>query len=56
MGEGPDEMEALLGELNGHLVLYSTKFLEGEDVVNNFLFNADRCVLFFFCGHRTMVD
>ncbi|KAF9077535.1 hypothetical protein BDP27DRAFT_1311216 [Rhodocollybia butyracea] len=37
-----DEMEALLGELNGHLVLYPTRFLEGEDAVNNFLFNADR--------------
>jgi phospholipase D1/2 len=37
-----DEMEALLGQLNGHLVLYPTRFLEGEDAVNNFLFNADR--------------
>ncbi|KAJ4482266.1 phospholipase D [Lentinula aciculospora] len=37
-----DEMEALLGELNGHLVIYPTRFLEGEDAVNNFLFNADR--------------
>ncbi|KAJ7043969.1 phospholipase D [Mycena alexandri] len=31
-----DEMEKLLGQLNGHLVL------EAEDVSNNFLFNADR--------------
>ncbi|KAJ7600958.1 phospholipase D [Mycena floridula] len=37
-----DEMEKLLGELRGHLVLYSNRFLEGEDVANNFLFNADR--------------
>ncbi|KAJ7459722.1 phospholipase D [Mycena latifolia] len=37
-----DEMEKLLGKLNGHLVLYSHRFLEGEDVANNFLFNADR--------------
>ncbi|KAF8916964.1 hypothetical protein CPB85DRAFT_1453067 [Mucidula mucida] len=37
-----DEMEKLLGELCGHLVLYPTRFLEGEDVANNFLFNADR--------------
>ena len=37
-----DEMEKLLGELRGHLVLYPTRFLEGEDVSNNFLFNADR--------------
>ena len=52
------EMEALLGEVRGHLgklnsvrvlyltdvrkVLYSTRFLEGEDAANNFLFNADR--------------
>lgn len=47
-GNGPfekwerDEMEKLLGELRGHLVLYPTRFLEGEDVSNNFLFNADR--------------
>ncbi|KAG2010069.1 phospholipase D, variant 2 [Coprinopsis cinerea AmutBmut pab1-1] len=37
-----DQMEKLLGELNGHLVVYPTRFLEGEDVANNFLFNADR--------------
>ncbi|KAF5389183.1 hypothetical protein D9757_003438 [Collybiopsis confluens] len=40
-----DEMETLLGQLNGHLVLYPTRFLEGEDAVNNFLFNADRFVI-----------
>lgn len=27
-----------------HLVLYPTRFLEGEDISNNFLFNADRYV------------
>lgn len=53
-----DEMEELLNELRGHLgklinsyfdiwsdvrlVVYPTRFLEGEDVANNFLFNADR--------------
>ncbi|KAL0066150.1 Phospholipase D1 [Marasmius tenuissimus] len=37
-----DEMEKLLNELNGHLVFYPTRFLEGEDIGNNFLFNADR--------------
>ncbi|THV05210.1 phospholipase D [Dendrothele bispora CBS 962.96] len=37
-----EEMEKLLSELNGHLVLYPTRFLEGEDAANNFLFNADR--------------
>ncbi|KAF9527594.1 phospholipase D [Crepidotus variabilis] len=37
-----EEMEQLLGELNGHLILYSNRFLEGEDIANNFLFNADR--------------
>ncbi|XP_006462684.1 hypothetical protein AGABI2DRAFT_186563 [Agaricus bisporus var. bisporus H97] len=37
-----EEMARLLGELNGHLVVYPTKFLEGEDSANNFLFNADR--------------
>ncbi|KIL67865.1 hypothetical protein M378DRAFT_185469 [Amanita muscaria Koide BX008] len=37
-----EEMEKLLGELNGHLVVYPTKFLEAEDIANNFLFNADR--------------
>lgn len=26
-------------------VLYSTRFLEGEDIANNFLFNADRLVI-----------
>ncbi|TFK52257.1 phospholipase D [Heliocybe sulcata] len=37
-----EEMEKLLGELNGHLVIYPTRFLEGEDIANNFLFNTDR--------------
>ncbi|KAJ7163385.1 phospholipase D [Mycena filopes] len=37
-----EEMEKLLGQLNGHLVLYSHRFLEAEDASNNFLFNADR--------------
>ncbi|PCH39780.1 phospholipase D [Wolfiporia cocos MD-104 SS10] len=37
-----EEMEQLLGELRGHLVIYPTRFLEGEDAANNFLFNADR--------------
>jgi len=56
-----EEMEKLLGQLNGQLgmwaplrvlgiklntlpVLYCNRFLEGEDVANNFLFNADRYV------------
>lgn len=55
-----DAMENLLMELRGHLgksssyqlarlslnptVIYPTRFLEGEDVANNFLFNADRLV------------
>ncbi|KAI0669199.1 phospholipase D [Trametes maxima] len=37
-----EEMENLLRELRGHLVLYPTRFLEGEDVANNFLFPSDR--------------
>ncbi|KAG6850060.1 hypothetical protein H0H93_001610 [Arthromyces matolae] len=37
-----DEMERLLGQLNGHLVVFPTRFLQGEDIANNFLFNADR--------------
>ncbi|KAF7977717.1 hypothetical protein HWV62_2994 [Athelia sp. TMB] len=37
-----EEMEKLLGELCGHLVIYPNRFLEGEDISNNFLFNADR--------------
>jgi len=37
-----EEMETLLDELCGHLVIYPTRFLEGEDVANNFLFNTDR--------------
>ncbi|KAG6897546.1 hypothetical protein C0992_000329 [Termitomyces sp. T32_za158] len=37
-----EEMEKLLGQTNGHLVLFPNRFLEGEDIANNFLFNADR--------------
>ncbi|KAI0826732.1 phospholipase D [Trametes gibbosa] len=37
-----EEMESLLHELRGHLVLYPTRFLEGEDIANNFLFPSDR--------------
>ncbi|CCO37404.1 hypothetical protein BN14_11560 [Rhizoctonia solani AG-1 IB] len=37
-----DEMEELLQDIRGHLVIYPTRFLEGEDVANNFLFNTDR--------------
>ena len=37
-----DEMEELLQNIRGHLVVYPTRFLEGEDVANNFLFNTDR--------------
>jgi phospholipase D1/2 len=37
-----EEMEALLNELCGHLVIFPTRFLEGEDVAKNFLFNTDR--------------
>ncbi|KAI8978828.1 phospholipase D [Trametes punicea] len=37
-----EEMENLLHELRGHLVLYPTRFLEGEDLANNFLFPSDR--------------
>ncbi|WWC88903.1 uncharacterized protein L201_003818 [Kwoniella dendrophila CBS 6074] len=37
-----DEMEALLGEIRGHLVIYPTRFLEAEDLANNFLFNSDK--------------
>jgi len=36
------EMEALLEELNGHLVVYPSKFLEGEVRSDNLLFPADR--------------
>jgi len=38
-----DEMETLLNEVRGHLVLYSTRFLEAEDLANNFLFNVSNC-------------
>nr|XP_018262600.1 phospholipase D [Kwoniella dejecticola CBS 10117]OBR84758.1 phospholipase D [Kwoniella dejecticola CBS 10117] len=37
-----DEMEELLGEIRGHLVIYPTRFLEAEDLANNFLFNSDK--------------
>ncbi|RDB18070.1 Phospholipase D1 [Hypsizygus marmoreus] len=37
-----DEMEKLLGQTNGHLVVFPNRFLEGEDIANNFVFNADR--------------
>jgi len=37
-----EEMEKLLLQLNGQLVIYPHRFLEGEDFANNFLFNADR--------------
>lgn len=37
-----EEMENLLYETRGHLVLYSTRFLEAEDLANNFLFNSDK--------------
>ncbi|KAF8500767.1 phospholipase D [Russula emetica] len=38
-----EEMEALLeDDLCGHLVIHPTRFLESEDVANNFLFNTDR--------------
>lgn len=37
-----EEMERLLEDLRGHVVIYPTRFMEGEDVINNFLFNADR--------------
>lgn len=29
-----------------HQVIYPTRFLEGEDAANNFLFNADRYVYY----------
>ncbi|KIM21517.1 hypothetical protein M408DRAFT_80444 [Serendipita vermifera MAFF 305830] len=37
-------MEEMLNDVKGHLVLFPTRFLEGEDIANNFLFNADRYV------------
>ncbi|KAG1822931.1 uncharacterized protein BJ212DRAFT_1331537 [Suillus subaureus] len=39
-----DEMEELLKDVRGHLVVYPSRFLEGEDIAGNFMFNADRCV------------
>ncbi|KAG1884901.1 phospholipase D [Suillus subluteus] len=37
-----DEMEELLKDVRGHLVVYPSRFLEGEDIAGNFMFNADR--------------
>lgn len=37
-----EQMEALLEELKGNLVLHPTRFLEAEDHSNNFLFAMDR--------------
>ncbi|KAG9009262.1 Phospholipase D1 [Tulasnella sp. JGI-2019a] len=37
-----DEFEMLLEGVRGHLVVFPTRFLEGEDTSNNFLFNSDR--------------
>ncbi|KAH7922026.1 phospholipase D [Leucogyrophana mollusca] len=37
-----EEMEQLLKDLRGHLVVHPLRFLEGEDIAENFLFNADR--------------
>ncbi|KAG2151353.1 phospholipase D [Suillus clintonianus] len=37
-----DEMEELLKDVRGHLVVYPTRFLEVEDNAGNFVFNADR--------------
>lgn len=37
-----EQMEALLEETRGHLVLHPTRFLEAEDLSNNFLFAMDR--------------
>ncbi|ODN95881.1 phospholipase D [Cryptococcus wingfieldii CBS 7118] len=37
-----EEMELLLNEVKGHLVIYPNRFLEGEDLANNFLFNSDK--------------
>ncbi|KAG6337311.1 hypothetical protein ID866_1773 [Astraeus odoratus] len=39
-----EEMENLLKETRGHLVIYPTRFLVGEDEADNFLFNADKWV------------
>ncbi|KAH9460219.1 hypothetical protein Pst134EB_008404 [Puccinia striiformis f. sp. tritici] len=37
-----DQMEELLTEVQGHLVLFPTRFMENEDLNNNFLFQKDR--------------
>ncbi|KAF8798774.1 phospholipase D [Phlegmacium glaucopus] len=45
-----EEMEKLLLQLNGQLVIYPNRFLEAEDTVDNFLFNADKLVIVLFCA------
>ncbi|KAG0148284.1 hypothetical protein CROQUDRAFT_41585 [Cronartium quercuum f. sp. fusiforme G11] len=37
-----DQMEEMLKEIQGHLVLFPTRFMESEDLNNNFLFQKDR--------------
>ncbi|KAH7099651.1 phospholipase D [Auriculariales sp. MPI-PUGE-AT-0066] len=37
-----EEFEGQLAELVGNLVVYPTRFLEGEDLANNFMFPSDR--------------
>ncbi|KAH9825288.1 hypothetical protein DFH28DRAFT_943383 [Melampsora americana] len=37
-----DQMEEFLKEVQGHLVLFPTRFMESEDLNNNFLFQKDR--------------
>jgi len=37
-----DQMEDMLTEVQGHLVLFPTRFMENEDLNNNFLFQKDR--------------
>ncbi|EGG05908.1 uncharacterized protein MELLADRAFT_48625 [Melampsora larici-populina 98AG31] len=37
-----DQMEEFLKEVQGHLVLFPTRFMETEDLNNNFLFQKDR--------------
>ncbi|OAV88495.1 hypothetical protein PTTG_00875 [Puccinia triticina 1-1 BBBD Race 1] len=37
-----DQMEEMLTEVQGHLVLFPTRFMENEDLNNNFLFQKDR--------------
>jgi phospholipase D1/2 len=40
-----DTMEELLGEVQGHLVIWPTDWLEKEDANGNFLYNIDKYVL-----------